>query len=156
MAGSAMLKFQVQPPDFPFKDAWFEVRIYLLDAESGEPRCGSDAPLKQAAVPRYSCVYGCACRAKLDTSRGFADADAILSARAQGCSLHCARRGTSLRPQNHLLVRKQEARDSWQILRKRDGVLAILAERAREPSFSLSLSLSLSARIDGAAAAACV
>lgn len=40
LSGPLALKFQQQPPEFPFQHVFFDVKIYLQDMDTGEPKCG--------------------------------------------------------------------------------------------------------------------
>ena len=42
--GPISLNFHKQPPEYPFKDKWFPVQIFLQQSD-GEPRCGYEMPI---------------------------------------------------------------------------------------------------------------
>lgn len=45
-SGPLALKFHQQPPEFPFQHVYFDVKIFLQELETGEPRCGAGVPLQ--------------------------------------------------------------------------------------------------------------
>jgi len=44
-SGPLALKFHQQPPEFPFQHVYFDVKIFCVELETGEPKCGSDMPI---------------------------------------------------------------------------------------------------------------
>lgn len=86
LSGPLALKFQQQPPEFPFQHVFFDVKIYLQDMDTGEPKCGvppvpgnlhrstccsqARAWLTDAVTLRRRPAARCATLVRRDTSNG--------------------------------------------------------------------------------------